>query len=131
LLEESPGCRGSSGVCRSWCADPLGRDVGNALEFIAFDFWVVLCMPLVTGGGSSEDEVEGGESDEGNPTIDVGLGLPLVFTPFSGVFLEAVMDGGNVFPLVPRLPTLDEREGGLTMGAGVSDKVLECRFGFS
>ena len=109
----------------------MGRDVGNVLEFIAFDFWDVLCMPLVTGGGSSEDAVEGGESDEGNPTIDAGLGLPLAFTPLGGVSFEGVVGGGNVFPLVPRLPTLDGRDGGLTMGAGVVDKVLECRFGFS
>ena len=78
MLEEGTGCMGCSGVSGSWCADPLGRGVGNALEFIALDFWVVLCMPFVTGGGSSEDVVEGGESDEGNPTVDVGLGLPLV-----------------------------------------------------
>ena len=130
-LEEGSGCRGGSGVCGSWCADPFGGDVGNVLEFIAFDFWVVLRMPFVTGGGSSEDAIEGGESDEGNPIVDVGLGLPLVFTPFSGVSFEDVVDGGNVFPLIPRLPTLDGRDGGLTMGAGVTDRVLECRFGFS
>ena len=101
------------------------------MKFIAIDFLVILCMPLVTGGGSSEDAVEGGESDEGNPTIDVGLGFLLVSTPFGGVSFEGVVDGGNVFPLVPRLPTLDGRDGGLTMGAGVTEKVLECRFGFS
>ena len=131
MLEEGPDGGGSSGVCRSWCANPLGRDVGNVLEFIAFDFWVVLCMPLVTGGGSSEDAAEGGESDEGNPIVDVSLGLPLVFTPFSGVSFEEAVGGGNVFPLVPRLPTLGGWDGGLTMGTGVTDKVLECRFGFS
>jgi len=75
--------------------------------------------------------VEGGESDEGNPTIDVGLGLPLASTPFGCVSFEGAVDGGDVFPFVPRLPTLDGGDGGLTMGAGVSDKVLECRFGFS
>jgi hypothetical protein len=89
-------------------------------------------MPLVTGGGSSEDAVEGGESGGGvNPTIDVDRGFPLVFTPFNDVSFGDVVGGENVFPLEPRLPTLDGRDGGLTIGAGVADKFLECRFDFS
>lgn len=84
------------------------------------------------GSKSSEDEVEGGESDEGvNPTIDAGLKLPLVFTPFNCMSFGGVVGGDNVFPLVPGLPTLGGRDGGLTIGARVADKFLECRFGFS
>jgi hypothetical protein len=62
-------------------------------------------------------------------TTDAGLRLPLVFAPFNCVSFEGVVDGEDVFPLEPRLPTLDGRDGGLTMGVNVADKVLECRFG--
>lgn len=87
-------------------------------------------MPLVVGDISSDDMLEGGEPDAGpSPTIDAGLCLPLAFTPFSGVSFEGVMDGENVFPLEPRLPTLDGRDGGLTTGVRGADKFLECRFG--
>ena len=55
-----------------------------------------------------------------NPTIDAGLYLPLVFISFNGVSFEGVVDGRNVSPLEPRLPTLDGRDGGLTMGARVA-----------
>lgn len=76
----------------------------------------------------SEDAV-GGELDEGvSPVIEAGLRLPLTFTPFNGMSLEGVVDGENVLPLEPRLPTLDGRGGGLTIGARVADKFLECRF---
>ena len=132
LLEDGSGCGNCSEV--SWCSwwDPFGRDVGNVMEFTLSGFRVVFSMPLVTGDKSSEGVVEGGKLDEGIiPIIDVGRGFPLVFTPFSGVSFEGVVGGGSVFPLVPRLPTLDGRDGGLTMGAGVDDNVLECRFGFS
>ena len=86
-------------------------------------------MPLVTGRISSEDALKMGEPEEGvSPTIDAGLRLPLAFTPFGGVSLDGVEDGENVFPLEPRLPTLDGRDGGLTMGVRVVDELLECRF---
>ena len=132
LTEDGPGCRGCSEVCGSWCWDPLGREVGNISELIDLDSWVLFCLPLDTGAGPREDTVEGGESDGMNPTTDVGLGLPLVFTPFNGgASFGGVAGGDKVLPSVPRLPTLDGRDGGLTMGAGVADKFLECRFGFS
>ena len=134
-LEDGPDCGNCSELRGPGWRDPLGRGVGNVLGLIGLDFWVVFCMPLVTGGGSSEDVAEGGESDEGlevNPTINVGLCLPLMFTPFNnGVSFEDVVDGDDVCSLEPRLPTLDGRDGGLTMGAGVADKFLECRFDFS
>ena len=41
---------------------------------------------------------------------------------------EGVVDGEKVFSLEPRLPTLDGRDGELTIGARVADKFLECRF---
>lgn len=73
--------------------------------------------------------MEGGGSNEGvSPTIDFGLRFPLTLTPFNGVSLEGVEDGENVVPLEPRLPTLDGRDGGLTIGANVADKFLEWRF---
>lgn len=102
------------------------------MGLISFDFWVVFCVPFVKGGESSEDAVEGGGSGEGvsAPTIDAGLCLPLVFTPFNGVSFEGVVDDESVFPLEPGLPTLDGRDGGLTMGAVVTEKFLECRFDF-
>ena len=132
VLEDGSGGRNCSEVCGSWWRDPFGRRVGNFLGLIALAFLVVSCMPLVTGGESLGDRVGGGESGEGvSPTVDVSLCLPLVFTPFNSVSFEGVVDGGNVFPLEPRLPTLDGRDGGLTMGAWVTDKFLECRFGFS
>jgi len=132
VLEDGPGCKNRSGESPSWWWDPFGRKTGNALGLIGLNFLVVLCMPLVAGGGSSEDAVEGGESDGGvNPTIDAGLCLPLVFTPFSSVSFEGVVGDENVFPLEPRLPTLDGRDGGLTMGARETDEFLECRFDFS
>jgi len=132
VLEDGPGCKNRSGESVSWWWDPFGRRAGNVLGLIGSDFRVVFCMPLVAGGGSSEDAVEVGESDGGvNPTIDADLCLPLVFTPSSGVSFEGVVDGENVFPLEPRLLTLDGRDGGLTMGARVADKFLECRFDFS
>ena len=132
VLEDGPGCNNRSEESASWWWDPFGRRTGKILGLICLDFWVVFCMPLVVGGGSSEDAVEGGELDGGvNPTIDADLRFPLVFTPFNGVSFEGVVDGENVFPLEPRLLTLDGRDGGLTMGATVADKFLECRFGFS
>lgn len=84
-------------------------------------------MPLITRGVSPQDALEGGVS----PTIDAGLFLPLDFTPFNGVSFGGVGGGENVFPfpLETRLPTLDGRDGGLTMGGRVTDKFLECRFG--
>lgn len=86
-------------------------------------------MPLVTGDISSEDALEREEPDEGvSPTTDAGLRLPLVFIPFNGASFEGVVDGENVFPLELRLPTLDGRDGGLTMGVRVDDEPLECRF---
>ena len=113
----------------SWWRDPFGRDVGNILGLNCLGFLIALCVPFVKGGVSSEDAVEGRESDEGVvPTIDAGLRLPLVFTPFKVASFEGVVDGENVFPLEPRLPTLDGRDGGLTIGARVADKFLECRF---
>ena len=132
VLEDGPGCKNRSEESASWWWDPFGRETGNDLGLIGLDFWVVFCMPLVAGGGSSEDAVEGGESDGGvGPTIDADLRLPLVFTPFNGVSFEGVVDGENVFPLELRLLTLDGRDGGLTIGAGVAEKFLECRFDFS
>lgn len=84
-------------------------------------------MPFVAGGVSSEDAVEGRKSEESvSPAIDAGLRLPLVLTPFNGESFEGVVDSENVVSLEPRLPTLDGRDGGLTMG--VADKFLECRF---
>lgn len=74
--------------------------------------------------------MESGESNEGvSPTIDVGLRFPLTLTPFNGVSFEGVEDGENVVPLEPRLPTLDGRDGGLTIGTSVADEPLEWRFG--
>jgi len=131
-LEDGPDCGNCSELRGPWLRDPLGRGVGNVLGLIGLDFWVVFCMPLATGNGSSEDVAEGGELDEGvNPTVDFGLFLLLVFTPFNdGGSFEGVVDG-DVLPLETRLPTLEGRDGGLMMGAGVADKFLECRFDFS
>ena len=130
LLEDGSGCGGCSVVCGSWW-DPLGREVENILGLIFFGSWVVFCMPLGMGNKISEGAVEGRGSDEGNSTIDVGLDFPLTFTLFDGVSFGGVVGGDNVFPLIPELPTLGGRDGGLTMGARVADKFLECRFGFS
>lgn len=80
---------------------------------------------------SSEDRLEGGEPEEGtNPltTIDAGLRLPLALIPFNCISFGGAVGGEGVFPLEPMLPTLDGRDGGLTMGVNVADKVLECRF---
>jgi hypothetical protein len=130
LLEDGSGCRDCSEVCGFRLRDPLGKELGNVLGLIAFDSWLLFCMPLVTGGGSSEVAVEGGESDgKAIPTVDVGLGLP--FAPFNDAPFEGVVGGERVFPLGPKSPTLDGREGGLTLGAEVSDEFLECRFDFS
>ena len=86
-------------------------------------------MPFVVGGISSEDAVEGREFDEGvDPTIDAGLCFPLTFAPFNCVSFAVVEDNENLDPLEPRLPTLDGRDGGLTIGVSVADKFLECRF---
>ena len=132
VLEDGLGCRSCSEESVSWLWDPFGRRTGNVFGLTGLDFGVLFCMPLVAGGRSSDDTVEGRESDEGvNPAIDAGLCLPLVFTPFNGVSFEGVVGGENMFPLEPRLPTLAGRDGGLTMGAKVTDKFLECRFGFS
>lgn len=67
---------------------------------------------MVTGEISSEGEFEG----KVTPTIDVGLCLPFGLTPFNGGSFEDVVDGDGVFPFELRLPTLDGRDGGLTMG---------------
>ena len=89
-------------------------------------------MPLVAGGGSSGDVTEGGESGGGvSLTTDADFCLPLVFVPFNSVSFEGGVGGEGVSPLEPRLPTLEGRDGGLTMGAAVADRFLECRFGFS
>jgi hypothetical protein len=132
VLEDGPGCKNRSGESAPWWFDPFGRRTGNVLGLIGLNFWDIFCVSLVAGGGSSEDAVEGGESGGGvNPTIDADRGLPLVFTPFGDVSLGGVVGGENLFPLEPRLLTLDGRDGGLAIGVRVADKFLECRFGFS
>ena len=129
VLEDGPGWGGCSRMGGSRWQDPLGSEVGNALGLMDLGFRILSWIPLATGGISSEDAVEGGESDEGvSPTIDAGLRLPFAFTPFDTVSFEGVVDGENVFPFELRLLTLDGRDGGLTMGVKVADKPLECRF---
>ena len=133
LLEDGPGCGDCSEDAASWWWVPFGREVGNGFGLIGLDFWVEFCMPLVAGEVSSEDVVEGGESEEGlgvNPAIDAGLRLPFVFSPFNRASFVGVVDE-RVFLLEPRLSTLDGRDGGLTMGTAVVDKFLERRLDFS